>query len=218
MASRAAGHVGGGADCSWSSALRSAAQRAAPPAAQPAEQTRAGTLTFASPLRGRAVLQERNPFKFRHVQTLRNAGHFISDYSGPCVVMATPSGLQSGASRDFFEAWWGLHELSAGGRGVCMRELDLGARRCGGCGLDLRPAWPARHRVTPRWPQVRGQAQHLHHLRLRGAGERGVGGGGATAEEGALGFTTCALPLQRHANLAPSRTLLPSASPTLQLR
>lgn len=50
-------------------------------------------------------LQERNPFKFRHVQTLKNPAHFIADYSGPCVIMATPSGLQSGASRDFFEAW-----------------------------------------------------------------------------------------------------------------
>ncbi|PNW75066.1 hypothetical protein CHLRE_12g498050v5 [Chlamydomonas reinhardtii] len=51
------------------------------------------------------VFHERNPFKFRHVQTLKNPAHFISDYSGPCVIMATPSGLQSGASRDFFEAW-----------------------------------------------------------------------------------------------------------------
>lgn len=51
------------------------------------------------------VFNDRNPFKFRHVQTLKNPSHFISDYSGPCVVLATPSGLQSGASRDFFEAW-----------------------------------------------------------------------------------------------------------------
>ncbi|GIL46993.1 hypothetical protein Vafri_3840 [Volvox africanus] len=51
------------------------------------------------------VFHERNPFKFRHVQTLKNPAHFIADYSGPCVIMATPSGLQSGASRDFFEAW-----------------------------------------------------------------------------------------------------------------
>ncbi len=39
------------------------------------------------------------------MQTLKNPAHFIADYSGPCVIMATPSGLQSGASRDFFEAW-----------------------------------------------------------------------------------------------------------------
>ncbi|GFR43562.1 hypothetical protein Agub_g4655 [Astrephomene gubernaculifera] len=51
------------------------------------------------------VFHDRNPFKFRHVQTLKSPAHFISDYSGPCVIMATPSGLQSGASRDFFEAW-----------------------------------------------------------------------------------------------------------------
>ncbi|PNH00023.1 Cleavage and polyadenylation specificity factor subunit 3, partial [Tetrabaena socialis] len=48
---------------------------------------------------------DRNPFKFRHVQTLKSPSHFIQDYSGPCVIMATPSGLQSGGSRDFFEAW-----------------------------------------------------------------------------------------------------------------
>lgn len=43
-----------------------------------------------------AAPQDRNPFKFRHVQTLKNPQHFIADYSGPAVIMATPSGLQVG--------------------------------------------------------------------------------------------------------------------------
>lgn len=45
----------------------------------------------------------RNPFHFRHVQHLKGASQF--DDSGPCVMMATPSMLQSGMSRDLFEAW-----------------------------------------------------------------------------------------------------------------
>lgn len=42
---------------------------------------------------------EQNPFKFRHVIELKNASHF--DDVGPCVLMATPSGLQSGACAHF---------------------------------------------------------------------------------------------------------------------
>ncbi|GAX76938.1 hypothetical protein CEUSTIGMA_g4385.t1 [Chlamydomonas eustigma] len=49
------------------------------------------------------VFQDRNPFNFRHVTHLSGTQHF--DDVGPCVLMATPSGLQSGASRDIFEAW-----------------------------------------------------------------------------------------------------------------
>lgn len=48
-------------------------------------------------------LQEGNPFSFKHVRVVKGAGQFDSD--GPCVVMATPSMLQSGLSRDLFEAW-----------------------------------------------------------------------------------------------------------------
>lgn len=48
-------------------------------------------------------LQFRNPFSFKHVKVLK-AGTVI-DESGPCVVMATPSMMQSGLSRELFEAW-----------------------------------------------------------------------------------------------------------------
>ncbi len=48
----------------------------------------------------RKVFRERNPFNFRHVTHLKNTHQF--DDVGPCVLMATPSGLQSGVSR------WGL--------------------------------------------------------------------------------------------------------------
>eukprot|EP00201_Polytomella_parva_P020996 CAMPEP_0175047144 /NCGR_PEP_ID=MMETSP0052_2-20121109/5427_1 /TAXON_ID=51329 ORGANISM="Polytomella parva, Strain SAG 63-3" /NCGR_SAMPLE_ID=MMETSP0052_2 /ASSEMBLY_ACC=CAM_ASM_000194 /LENGTH=1095 /DNA_ID=CAMNT_0016310977 /DNA_START=211 /DNA_END=3500 /DNA_ORIENTATION=+ len=39
------------------------------------------------------IYKDRNPFHFRHVQTLRSSAKLL-DYSGPCVAMATPSGLQ----------------------------------------------------------------------------------------------------------------------------
>ncbi|KAI3428832.1 hypothetical protein D9Q98_007649 [Chlorella vulgaris] len=44
-----------------------------------------------------------NPFHFKHISHLKSAAHF--DDVGPCVVMATPSMLQSGVSRELFEAW-----------------------------------------------------------------------------------------------------------------
>jgi cleavage and polyadenylation specificity factor subunit 3 len=47
----------------------------------------------------------KNPFEFRHVTHLRSTSQF--DDVGPCVVMATPSMLQSGMSRELFEAWCG---------------------------------------------------------------------------------------------------------------
>ncbi|KAF8069419.1 CPSF73-I [Scenedesmus sp. PABB004] len=50
-----------------------------------------------------AAIQFRNPFAFRHVQVLRSGS--VIEESGPCVVLATPSMLQSGLSRDLFEAW-----------------------------------------------------------------------------------------------------------------
>lgn len=49
------------------------------------------------------AFQFRNPFSFKHVQHLKNIAQF--DDSGPCVMMATPSMLQSGVSRELFEAW-----------------------------------------------------------------------------------------------------------------
>jgi cleavage and polyadenylation specificity factor subunit 3 len=50
-----------------------------------------------------AFSRQKNPFHLRHVRFLRGAAEF--DDSGPCVMMATPSMLQSGLSRDLFEAW-----------------------------------------------------------------------------------------------------------------
>jgi cleavage and polyadenylation specificity factor subunit 3 len=52
----------------------------------------------------RAAFQVANPFHFKHVTHLKSAAGF--DDVGPCVVMATPSMLQSGMSRELFEAWW----------------------------------------------------------------------------------------------------------------
>lgn len=51
----------------------------------------------------RAAFAISNPFQFRHVTHLKSASQF--DDVGPCVVMATPSMLQSGVSRELFEAW-----------------------------------------------------------------------------------------------------------------
>jgi cleavage and polyadenylation specificity factor subunit 3 len=51
----------------------------------------------------RAAFAIANPFQFRHVTHLKSAAQF--DDVGPCVVMATPSMLQSGVSRELFEAW-----------------------------------------------------------------------------------------------------------------
>ncbi|KAF6258928.1 beta-lactamase-like protein [Scenedesmus sp. NREL 46B-D3] len=51
----------------------------------------------------KAIQFHRNPFHFKHVQVLK--GGAAIDDCGPCVVMATPSMLQSGLSRDLFEAW-----------------------------------------------------------------------------------------------------------------
>jgi cleavage and polyadenylation specificity factor subunit 3 len=50
-------------------------------------------------------LQYRNPFQFKHVSVL-TAGQEFHD-SEPCVMLATPSMLQSGFSRELFEAWAG---------------------------------------------------------------------------------------------------------------
>jgi len=50
-----------------------------------------------------AAFRSANPFVFRHVTHLRGAASL--DGCGPCVVLATPSMLQSGLSRDLFEAW-----------------------------------------------------------------------------------------------------------------
>jgi len=53
----------------------------------------------------KAAFEEANPFVFNHVQHLSHAGGL--DDVGPCVVLATPSMLQSGLSRELFEMWCG---------------------------------------------------------------------------------------------------------------
>jgi cleavage and polyadenylation specificity factor subunit 3 len=46
-----------------------------------------------------------NPFALKHVKHLAGGGQL--DDSGPCVVLATPSMLQTGLSRELFESWAG---------------------------------------------------------------------------------------------------------------
>jgi len=51
------------------------------------------------------LLQVHNPFVFKHVEVLGGGKQFHD--TDPCVMLATPSMLQSGFSRDLFEAWAG---------------------------------------------------------------------------------------------------------------
>jgi hypothetical protein len=51
----------------------------------------------------RAVFKQRNPFEFKHVRHTR--GFRADSEIGPCVVLATPSMLQTGLSRELFESW-----------------------------------------------------------------------------------------------------------------
>ena len=51
----------------------------------------------------KAAFEEANPFVFNHVKHITKSNDL--DGSGPCVVLATPSMLQSGLSRELFEAW-----------------------------------------------------------------------------------------------------------------
>jgi len=51
----------------------------------------------------RASFEVANPFVFKHVQHLQSSSQF--DDVGSCVVLATPSMLQSGLSRELFESW-----------------------------------------------------------------------------------------------------------------
>ena len=44
-----------------------------------------------------------NPFDFKHISPLKSIENFKD--VGPSVVMASPSGLQSGLSRQLFEMW-----------------------------------------------------------------------------------------------------------------
>jgi len=51
----------------------------------------------------KAAFEEANPFVFNHVKHVSKASEL--DDVGPCVVLATPSMLQSGLSRELFESW-----------------------------------------------------------------------------------------------------------------
>ncbi|KAK9813025.1 hypothetical protein WJX72_007682 [[Myrmecia] bisecta] len=51
----------------------------------------------------KTAFQRSNPFVFKHIKHLKSPKEL--DDIGPCVVMATPSMLQSGLSRELFEAW-----------------------------------------------------------------------------------------------------------------
>ena len=50
------------------------------------------------------AVQASNPFMFKHVTHLKSSQHL--DDIGPCVVMATPSMLQSGLSRYTCPKFW----------------------------------------------------------------------------------------------------------------
>uniref|UniRef100_A0A7R9Y201 Cleavage and polyadenylation specificity factor subunit 3 n=1 Tax=Prasinoderma coloniale TaxID=156133 RepID=A0A7R9Y201_9VIRI len=52
----------------------------------------------------REAFELANPFDFKFVKHMQGSAG-IEDHNGPCVVMATPSMLQSGLSRELFEAW-----------------------------------------------------------------------------------------------------------------
>ncbi|XP_010275194.1 PREDICTED: cleavage and polyadenylation specificity factor subunit 3-I [Nelumbo nucifera] len=51
----------------------------------------------------RAQFTNSNPFDFKHISPLKSIENF--DDVGPSVVMASPSGLQSGLSRQLFDKW-----------------------------------------------------------------------------------------------------------------
>ncbi|ERM94808.1 cleavage and polyadenylation specificity factor subunit 3-I isoform X1 [Amborella trichopoda] len=53
--------------------------------------------------RVRAQFEVSNPFDFKHISSLKSIENF--DDVGPSVVMASPSGLQSGLSRQLFDMW-----------------------------------------------------------------------------------------------------------------
>ncbi|KAM7269233.1 hypothetical protein ACFE04_024730 [Oxalis oulophora] len=51
----------------------------------------------------RAQYERSNPFEFKHIAPLNSIDNFAD--VGPCVVMASPGGLQSGLSRQLFDMW-----------------------------------------------------------------------------------------------------------------
>ena len=76
----------------------------------------------------RATFKQRNPFDFRHVRHTRG---FRGDSElGPCVVLATPSMLQTGLSRELFEAWC---EDARNGVIIADFAVQVRRRRCTRC-------------------------------------------------------------------------------------
>jgi cleavage and polyadenylation specificity factor subunit 3 len=53
-----------------------------------------------------AAFDTANPFQLKHIRNLTQGGRELEG-SGACVVLATPSMLQTGLSRELFEAWCG---------------------------------------------------------------------------------------------------------------
>lgn len=59
-----------------------------------------------------------NPFVFKHISNLKSIDHF--EDVGPCVVMASPGMMQSGLSRELFEAWCGSRRNTCIIAGYCV--------------------------------------------------------------------------------------------------
>ncbi|XP_064384544.1 cleavage and polyadenylation specificity factor subunit 3-like [Halichondria panicea] len=59
--------------------------------------------TFIGAMNDKIKRSISNPFIFKHISNLKNIDAF--DDMGPCVVMASPGMMQSGLSRQLFEAW-----------------------------------------------------------------------------------------------------------------
>lgn len=70
-----------------------------------------------------------NPFVFKHISNLKSIDHF--EDCGPCVIMATPGMLQSGLSRELFEAWCGSPENSCIIAGYCVEGRTDCSKRNG---------------------------------------------------------------------------------------
>ncbi|KAE9591904.1 hypothetical protein Lal_00039064 [Lupinus albus] len=58
--------------------------------------------TYTLSMNDRIQNAKSNPFSFKHIKALDNIEHIAP---GPCVVMASPGGLQSGLSRQLFDMW-----------------------------------------------------------------------------------------------------------------